>query len=134
MAISAPLMKLDSSDARNKTRSAHSFGVPCRCNGIAVREAFAAAAIEAGVGDLPGMDRIDPDVPLRELQHRRLGQAAQSPFAGGVGGIVMRRQPRGPGKIYDRPAAAVTDCRRAVLYSPHRPRQIYPPCPVPRLD
>jgi hypothetical protein len=34
------------------------------------------------------MDRIDPDVPLRELQHCGLRQAAEPPFAGGVGGVV----------------------------------------------
>ncbi len=38
-----------------------------------VGEGLAAGAVEAGVGDLCGMDRIDPDVPLRELQDRGLG-------------------------------------------------------------
>src|SRR5271166_3881291 len=32
-----------------------------------VREGLAAGTEKAGVGDLSGMDRIDPDVPLREL-------------------------------------------------------------------
>src|SRR5271169_6381685 len=43
-----------------------------------VGKGLSAAAEEAGIGDLSGMDRIDPDVPLRELQHRGLGQTAQS--------------------------------------------------------
>src|SRR5206468_2117364 len=44
MAISAPLMKLDSSEARNSTRSAHSFGVPWRCSGIDTRAAWTKAS------------------------------------------------------------------------------------------
>ena len=83
---------------------------------------LAAAPEKAGVGDLPGMDRIDPDVPLRELQHCGLGQTAQSPFAGGVGGVVMRGQPGGRGDVDDRAAAAVADRRRAMLHAEHRRR------------
>src|SRR3954469_11558677 len=37
------------------------------------RKALAAALEKPGIGDLPRMDRVDPDVPRRELQYRRLG-------------------------------------------------------------
>src|SRR5579863_719034 len=57
-----------------------------------MRESLAAAPKKSGVGDLSGMDRIDADLPRRELQDGRLGQAAQAPFRGRVGGVVMRRQ------------------------------------------
>ena len=50
---------------------------------------LAAAAKETGVGDLSGMDRIDPNVPLGKLQDRRLGQSAQPPLARGVSCVVM---------------------------------------------
>jgi hypothetical protein len=36
-------------------------------------EGLAAGAVKARVGDLRGMDRIDPDIPLRELQDCSLG-------------------------------------------------------------
>src|ERR1700756_663473 len=53
-----------------------------------VREGFTGSVEKAGIGDLSGMDRIDSDVPLRELQHCSLGQSPQPPFASGVGGVV----------------------------------------------
>jgi len=64
-----------------------------------VGKGLAAGSVEAGIGDLPGMHRIDPDIPRRELQDRGFGQPAQPPFTGGVSGIVMRaliRRPRHP--------------------------------------
>src|SRR6266404_430283 len=53
-------------------------------------ESIAATAVEPGIGNLSGVDRIDPDVPLRKLQHRRFGQPAQPPLAGSVSGVVMQ--------------------------------------------
>ena len=99
---------------------------------------LAAALEKAGIGDLPGMDRIDPDVPRRELQHRGLGQPAQPPFARGVGGVVMRGQPGGRGDVDDRAAAAalrrIADRRRAMLHAEQRPGQIDRDRAVPRLE
>ena len=43
-------------------------------------ERLAAVAGETGVVDQPGVDRIDPDVPRREFECRRFGQAAQPPL------------------------------------------------------
>jgi hypothetical protein len=138
MAISAPLRKFDSSDARNSTRSAHSFGVPCRCIGIATRAAWgkgiAATAVKPGIGDLSGVDRIDPDVPLRELQHRCFGQPAQPPLAGSIGRVVMRGQSRSRRDVDDRAAAAVADRRRAMFHAEHCASQVDRQRPVPRLD
>src|SRR5215813_1596334 len=66
-----------------------------------VGKGLAAASEETSIGDLSGMYRIDPDVPLRELQHCGLGQTAQCPFAGSVGCVVMRGQPGGRRDIDD---------------------------------
>src|SRR5271155_1717825 len=95
---------------------------------------LAAAPEKAGIGDLPRMDRIDPDVPRRELQHRGLGEAAQPPFAGGVGGVVMRCQPSRRRDVDYRAAAAVADRRRAMLHAEHGAGQVDGDRPVPRLD
>src|ERR1700738_3622475 len=71
-----------------------------------VSKGLAGGTVKTGVGDLPGMDRIDPDAPLRELQDRSLSQTAQPPFARRVGGIVMRGQTRGRGGNSDKTAGA----------------------------
>src|ERR1700680_1237111 len=70
-------------------------------------EIGAAILEEASLGDLSGVDRIDPDVPVRELQHRGLGETAQSPFGRGIGGIVMRGEAGSRRDISDRAPAAV---------------------------
>ena len=46
-----------------------------------VGKGLAATAEEAGIGDLSGMHRIDPDVPWRELQDCGFCQVAKPPFA-----------------------------------------------------
>src|SRR6516165_1018341 len=97
-------------------------------------KSLAATAIKPSVSDLSGMDRIDPDVPLRELQYCGLGQSAQPPFARSVGGVVMRRQSCGRGNVDYRATTAVADRRRAMLHSQHCTGEIDRQGPVPRLD
>src|ERR1700730_17818099 len=99
-----------------------------------VSKSLAGGTVKTGVGDLPGMDRIDPDASLRELQDRSLSQTAQPPFARRVGGIVMRGQPGGRGDIDDRAAAAVADRRRAMLHAEHWASQVDRERAVPRID
>src|SRR5215471_6206884 len=101
---------------------------------------LAATGEEAGLGDLAGMDRIDPDIPRRELQDGSLGQPAQPPFAGGIGGIVMRGEAGGRRDVDDRAGASrlfrygVADRRGAMLHAEQWPSQIDRERPIPRLD
>src|SRR5215472_8563970 len=97
-------------------------------------ESLAARAEESSVGDLSGVDRIDPDVPFRELQDCGFGETAQPPFAGSVGGVVMRGESGGRGYIDNRAAAAVSDHRRAMLHAEHCTGQVDRDRTVPRLD
>jgi hypothetical protein len=64
-----------------------------------VGKGLAATAAEAGIGDLSGMHRIDPDVPSRELQDYGFCQVAKPPFASRVGSVVMRGQSGGRGNV-----------------------------------